>query len=94
MAQLNKLKIKCLKIDQSLIHKLKTDQQIKLLVKSIIALAKVLDIKVVAKGVETQEQFNLIKDLGCDYVQGYFLSKPLSPLKFVNYLESIQSKIS
>ena len=86
LAQLNKLKIKCLKIDQSLIHQLQENQQIELLVKSIIALAKVLDIKTVAKGIETQEQFDTVKELKCDYAQGYFFSQPLSSINLLTYL--------
>jgi len=46
-------------------------------VKAIVALAKGLSLKVVAEGVETEEQLLCLKELSCDYVQGFYYSKPL-----------------
>ena len=51
-------------------------------------LVKLMRISSVAEGVETGEQLDRIKEIGCDYVQGYFYSKPLSIKEFEQYLES------
>ena len=48
------------------------------IIDAILALGKSLDLTVIAEGVETQEQATLLKDKGCEQVQGYFYSKPLS----------------
>ena len=52
----------------------------------IIGLAHWLDLSVVAEGVETKEQPEHLKDLGCDYIQGYYLSRPLDPADFEKLL--------
>lgn len=56
-------------------------------VKYVIALAHELGVKVIAEGVENEEQKNIYRDLGCDYIQGYYYSKPLSEEDFIEYLE-------
>ncbi len=66
-----------LKIDRSFIDELTIKKEKQTLVESILAMAKRLNIKVVAEGVETNEQANYLHQQGCDYVQGYFYSKPL-----------------
>ncbi len=50
------------------------------IVKSIILMSKSLDINVVAEGVETIEQLEILKELGCDFIQGFYIAKPL-PIK-------------
>lgn len=83
---LSDFNIKSLKIDQSLIHGLLNNDKTKLLVKSIIAAAKVLNIRTIAKGIETREQMCISKELQFDYGQGYFFSQPLSAINFSQYL--------
>jgi EAL domain-containing protein (putative c-di-GMP-specific phosphodiesterase class I) len=56
------------------------------IVKAIIAMAKALDIKVVAEGVEREEQLDLLKALGCDLVQGFYFSKPVPAAEFTELL--------
>ena len=58
-----------------------SDRSMKM-IELVIAFAKSLDISVVAEGVETEEQLRLLKDLGCDYVQGFILSEPLPAAEF------------
>jgi EAL domain-containing protein (putative c-di-GMP-specific phosphodiesterase class I) len=52
------------------------------LVKLILDIARYLDVSVVAEGVETQGQLDLLRDGGCDLVQGFFFSRPLPPEEF------------
>ncbi len=66
-----------LKIDRSFITDIIEDQGDRELVNAVIAMAHGLGIKVVAEGVETDAQRLLLKDMACDYAQGYFFSKPL-----------------
>lgn len=56
------------------------------LVKVIIQLAKTLGIAVVAEGVETKEQFNLLCAMGCDYLQGFYLARPMPEKQFREFV--------
>lgn len=51
----------------------------------MIEMAHKLGIKVIAEGIETEEQLELLISAGCDYGQGYWFSKPLAPKEFENY---------
>jgi EAL domain-containing protein (putative c-di-GMP-specific phosphodiesterase class I) len=48
------------------------------MVATILNLAKIYQLRVIAEGVETQAQLNYLREIGCDWIQGYLLSKPLS----------------
>jgi EAL domain-containing protein (putative c-di-GMP-specific phosphodiesterase class I) len=65
-----------LKIDKLFIKDLDKDSESVAIVKAIIAMAKSLNKTIIAEGVETIEQLNILKDLDCDIAQGYFISKP------------------
>ncbi len=67
-----------LKIDKSYIDNITTKQNDMLVVHHLISLAKSLGIATVAEGVEARSQYQLLEKLNCNYVQGYFLSKPVS----------------
>ena len=56
-------------------HDIETNNEDRLIVKGIIALAKSLNLEVLAEGVETGEQQKLLEEEGCDYIQGYYISK-------------------
>ena len=56
---------------------------------SVVVLAHSMNLKVVAEGVETVEQLDILRKQECDYVQGYFFSKPLSAKEFVPFFEPI-----
>jgi diguanylate cyclase (GGDEF)-like protein/PAS domain S-box-containing protein len=71
--------IDTLKIDKSFIMNLEIDDANASIASSVISLAHNLDLKVVAEGIENEEQYNFLLFGGCDYGQGYFISKPLSP---------------
>ena len=81
LSMLQDLTIDVLKIDKSFINKIGTSN----IVKYIINMAKDFNIKTVAEGVETKEQVETLKNMGCDIVQGYYYSKPLSLEEFINF---------
>ena len=74
-----------LKIDKSLIDNIESDKN-KAVIKSIVCLSKSLKYKIIVEGVETKEQVDLLLDLGCNIIQGYYYSKPLSVENFEKYI--------
>ena len=62
------------------------------LVKTIIAMTKALGKKVVAEGVETKEQLTSLVALECDYIQGYYYSKPLCGMHLAAFIRSFNQK--
>lgn len=77
LAYLRLFPLDTLKIDRSFVDGLGTDENDQAIVKAIIAMAHSLGIKTLAEGVETQQQHDILKQLGCEYYQGYLFSKPL-----------------
>jgi EAL domain-containing protein (putative c-di-GMP-specific phosphodiesterase class I)/CheY-like chemotaxis protein len=65
------------KIDQSFVRGITTNAIDRQIVESVIGLARAIGLGTVAEGVETQEQFDLLRDMGCDIAQGYLIAKPL-----------------
>ncbi len=78
LSYLKRLPINKLKIDQSLVRELPGDEEDAVITKTIIALAHSLNLKVIAEGVETQAQKEFLLESGCEDIQGYFYSKPIS----------------
>lgn len=83
---ISKLPIDVLKLDMSLIRQAFNEKKDTKILELIIDLAKHLGFKVVAEGVETKEQLEALKELGCDIVQGYYFSKPIPSSEFEKYL--------
>ena len=83
---LNSLPIALLKIDKSFVGGMEDREENRKLVHAMINLAHNLKLEVVAEGVETPEQLALLRDFGCDQVQGYFISKPLPLTDLVAFL--------
>jgi diguanylate cyclase (GGDEF)-like protein len=77
-SHLKYLPIATIKIDKSFIDDIGTNHKNAMMVKSIIALGENLDVNIVAEGIETEEQLQILINTGCPYGQGYFLSKALS----------------
>lgn len=73
-----------LKIDRSFILNICADPNALAILKSIIALAKMLDLRVICEGIETQEQLDILRQTECDLIQGYFTGRPVSAEDFVN----------
>lgn len=77
LSYLRKYPFDILKIDRSFISDITVDSTYKELTKAAIAMAHSLNLKVVAEGIETTEQLNLLKEMNCEYGQGYLFSKPV-----------------
>ena len=56
------------------------------LVELVLNIAKTLDASVVAEGVETEEEYKMLKDAGCDIIQGYYFSKPIPPSEMSRFV--------
>ena len=87
LSYLRRFPIDVLKIDRSFVMKIdksKTDASV---VKLILGLANELDIKVVAEGVETIDQYQRLKNWKCDLIQGFYFSKPLPESDYTKLLE-------
>jgi EAL domain-containing protein (putative c-di-GMP-specific phosphodiesterase class I) len=79
LSYIAKLPVTTLKIDRSFIAAMSESAEHMAIVSAVISLARALNLKVVAEGVETQEQSNLLRLLRCDEAQGYFFGRPLPP---------------
>jgi diguanylate cyclase (GGDEF)-like protein/PAS domain S-box-containing protein len=82
-----------LKIDQSFVKKAGTDANAAAVVRTIIAMSHGLNIKVVAEGVETEEQLRFLLRRKCDEAQGYFIARPMAPEEFCETVRTCGNKI-
>jgi diguanylate cyclase (GGDEF)-like protein/PAS domain S-box-containing protein len=78
LAYLNQFDVDTIKIDRSLVETISTDHAVAKISEAIIKLAHDLDLKVTAEGIEGHDQLNHLKNLGCDYIQGFLVGKPQS----------------
>ncbi|SKA95435.1 sensor domain-containing phosphodiesterase [Sporosarcina newyorkensis] len=81
--------IKQLKIDRTFIMNIVHDEKSRTIVKTIIQLGKTLNIRTVAEGVETKEQWEILKDKECDELQGFYFAKPLNEQAMAEMLENL-----
>lgn len=81
---LRELPVNRIKIAKELIDHIDHDIYSKSIVQMVISVAKVNNIKVIAEGVETQKQWDCLKQMDCDEIQGYLFSKPLTPGELEN----------
>ncbi len=97
MESLKKLPFTELKVDRAFVTGAARDAAAHAILVSSVSLARTFDLKVVAEGVETQEDLDLVARAGCDVAQGYFLAKPMPADDFIhwqnNWRDSIQSKM-
>lgn len=91
LTYLKQLPISSLKIDKAFIRDVNSDIREASIVLNIITLAHDLSIKVVAEGVETQEQYTILKDYGCDEIQGYYFGKPMPVEEFESFIKKTSS---
>ncbi|HEX7387432.1 MAG TPA: EAL domain-containing protein [Castellaniella sp.] len=86
LSRLKQFKIHTLKIDQGFVRDLNVDPDDQAIVRAIIELARRLGMRTIAEGVETAEQLGFLQAAGCDVIQGYFLSRPLTPEAFEQFV--------
>ena len=77
LSYLNQFPLDCLKIDRSFVQGLTQGEKSATIIESIVTLARRLDLTIVAEGVETIDQLNALRELKCDWVQGFLLARPL-----------------
>lgn len=87
LAYLKRFPIDCVKIDRAFIKDTPGNVDDVAIARTIVAMAKSLNLSTVAEGVETVEQLELLKNMGCDQIQGYFFSRPLSAEDFLVYYQ-------
>jgi EAL domain-containing protein (putative c-di-GMP-specific phosphodiesterase class I) len=80
------VKLDILKLDMSLVKEIE-DPKVSIIIKSIIEMAKDLGLKVVAEGCETKNQLDLLKNMNCDYIQGFYYSMPVKKEEFFKMLD-------
>lgn len=88
MSYLNKFDVDYLKIDQSFVQNLETDVSSRTIAETIIVMAHKLGLKVIAEGVETNEQLDWLKAAGSDYAQGFLFSEAIPAQQFTQLLEA------
>lgn len=92
LSYLKKFDIDYLKIDRAFVQNVEADRNDQILCEAIVAMAHKLEIQVIAEGVETIAQRDYLASIGCDYMQGYLLSRPLPADEFEKFYKTNQSK--
>jgi EAL domain-containing protein (putative c-di-GMP-specific phosphodiesterase class I) len=88
LSALKSFPVGCLKIDQSFIKALSNDDDDRAIVAAVISLGQKLKLRVIAEGVETEEQLRFLQENGCDEVQGFHFSRPIMPDDLANLLKA------
>ena len=88
LAYLRRLPIDTLKIDRTFIQDADRNEEDAQIVKTILALSQTLKLRVVAEGVETESQADLLRALGCETAQGYLYARPLPPMEIEGWLNA------
>jgi EAL domain-containing protein (putative c-di-GMP-specific phosphodiesterase class I) len=87
MGYLKRMPINALKIDQSFIEGIPGDADSRAIVHAMVAVAKHFKLKIVAEGIESLEQVQYMREIGCDFAQGFFYSRSLTADSILEYLE-------
>jgi EAL domain-containing protein (putative c-di-GMP-specific phosphodiesterase class I) len=90
LSYLQQLKIDIIKIDKSFVQQLGIDSAGTILCKTIVQMAKNLNIKVVAEGIEDEAQLQMLTEFGCHFGQGYFIAKPAQAKKFETFFHAFK----
>jgi EAL domain-containing protein (putative c-di-GMP-specific phosphodiesterase class I) len=93
MSNLRRYPFDALKIDKSFIQDIAIDEADRELVSATVVMAHALGLKVVAEGVETASQLDILRRLGCDFAQGYLFARPMPAGELAAYLEAAPSTI-
>lgn len=92
MKQLQNVPAIELKIDRTFVRNMHVNHADLVMVEKIIEMGHELEMEVIAEGVETEEQFNFLRERGCDGVQGYFFSRALPPKEILRWLDSYRAQ--
>jgi EAL domain-containing protein (putative c-di-GMP-specific phosphodiesterase class I) len=88
LTYLKRLPVNELKIDRSFVMDMLNNKQDEIIVKSTIELAHNMGLKVIAEGIEDEATYNMLKKLGCDMGQGYYMGRPVDPTELQKWLTS------
>ena len=94
LSQLQQLTVDELKIDRSFVQMLDAESGSSAIVRSIIDLGHGLGLRVVAEGIETELQWKLLAQMGCDYAQGYLISRPLPAEQFDRFARTTSLELT
>ncbi|MBI5889491.1 MAG: EAL domain-containing protein [Nitrosomonadales bacterium] len=92
MQQLTRIAFRELKIDQSFVKDCADNEALRIVIESSIDMAHKLQVKSVAEGVETQQDWDTLKSMGCDTVQGYFIAKPMNETVFRDFMANYSQR--
>ena len=92
LSMLKNLPINKLKIDRSFINTLEHDEHDRIICQTIINMARNLNLKTTAEGIETAEQMTFLKESGCDSMQGYLLARPMPASEFEQFVKDYQKQ--
>ncbi|RHW37432.1 EAL domain-containing protein [Lysinibacillus yapensis] len=87
LAHIRQFSIDTIKIDKSFIQQIGNDQKVEIIIKSILFMAKGMEMNIVAEGVETLQQFEFLKQQECKEIQGYLFSEAVTEVKFTSFLK-------
>jgi EAL domain-containing protein (putative c-di-GMP-specific phosphodiesterase class I) len=93
LSYLKRWRVDTLKIDRGFIRDIATDQSDAAIVGAIVAMARNLNIKVVAEGIEGWQQLELLRSMGCHLAQGFLFAKPVPAAEAVRFLQTLQVDI-
>lgn len=93
LSYLKRFPLDTVKIDKSFIHDMAEDNSDRALVEAIVTMARSLDLRVVAEGIETQAQLDILRSMGCGYGQGYFFSRPARADEFIRVAARISAEL-
>ncbi|MFO7831259.1 MAG: EAL domain-containing protein [Desulfuromonadaceae bacterium] len=88
LSYLKRFPIDCLKIDKSFVSNIETDSNDAAIANSVVALAKAMDLSVVAEGIEDKAQLDYLQHIGCDEAQGFLVARPMPAPEFDNFIAS------
>ena len=87
LSSLQSFPLDCLKIDRSFVSRMEFESEKREIVRTIVGLARTLEMEVVAEGIETPEQLAMLRELGCEYGQGYFFSQAVDTQSVAGWME-------
>ncbi len=94
LSHLQQLPVSRIKIDLSFVRNIGFDANSEAIIKAIFFMSELMSVRVTAEGVETEEQLNFLKELGCEEVQGYYFSKPIRANELKTFIENKNVSIS